>query len=91
MTEGIAVWEGLGFKILRLEYRADKSDWGQLSFMRSLMRKPNAQGSGITAEDPDIDEEKPAALGSVTPRPALAGFAPQHREGHFFEQSVIPK
>ena len=32
-------WERLGLKLIRLEYRVEKSDWGQPSFGRALFRK----------------------------------------------------
>ncbi len=35
-----AAWERLGLKLIRLEYRVEKSDWGQPSFGRALFRKP---------------------------------------------------
>lgn len=34
-----AAWTPLGLKLLRLEYREEKSDWGQPSFARTLFRK----------------------------------------------------
>jgi hypothetical protein len=39
LGEGWDVWNAAGFTILRLEYRADKADWGQPSFSRFLIRK----------------------------------------------------
>lgn len=32
-------WEPLGFNIIRLEYRAEKAEWGQSSFGRMLIQK----------------------------------------------------
>lgn len=39
LGDGWEIWEGMGFKILRLEYRASKAEWGQPSFSRFLIQK----------------------------------------------------
>jgi len=39
LAEEAAAWEPLGLRLRRLEYRLEKSDWGQPSFGRTLFRK----------------------------------------------------
>jgi SAM-dependent methyltransferase len=39
LTDGLEVWEPWGITLLRLEYRANKADWGQPGFDRILLRK----------------------------------------------------
>ena len=39
LGEGWDIWEAMGFRILRLEYRSSKADWGQPSFSRFLIQK----------------------------------------------------
>ena len=39
LGDGGDVWQALGVTVLRLEYRADKADWGQPGFGRFLIQK----------------------------------------------------